>query len=464
MGLPLNKIESYLGVKAVGPAWKPGSASASFVIDSRKVKRGDVFIAIKGPNHDAHDFIDKSLTRKAALLIVNNSWYQKKKPAIGRRGRFVVVKDTVLAMLKMAECWRRELGIGIVAVTGSNGKTTTRAMIGRILTRKYRVFETSGNFNNRIGLPLSVFQMGKEHDVAVLEMGTNHFGEIDELSRAVHPDMAVVTNIGRGHLEFLRDTTGVLRAKMEILNGMRDGGLLIVNNDDPLLRAYRPRRSVCRLTAGFTGKNDMNGSAFKTGLLSGTRFRVYGKQPVRLRIPGLGAAQDALLALAVGKILRVPMAVAAKALHEVKVPADRMEIRNKNGVTWIADCYNANPDSLNNVLLLLKGEKVRGRKIAVLGNMGELGKGSVRFHREAGAMVKQCGFDVLLTLGKLGKEIANGARKSGLQNCHSFESPDEIKSVLRCSSRRGDVVLIKGSHSMRMEEIAHEFIKGNAKP
>jgi UDP-N-acetylmuramoyl-tripeptide--D-alanyl-D-alanine ligase len=455
MGLPLNRIESYLGARASGPAWKPGSQSAVFVIDSRKVKRGDVFVAIKGENHDAHSFIDKALMRKASLIIVNKEWYRKKQPA---SGRFLAVKDTVEAMLKMAECWRRDLKVKIVAVTGSNGKTTTRAMIGRVLSKKYRVFESGGNFNNRIGMPLSVFRISRRHDIAVLEMGTNHFGEIDELSRAVHPDMAVVTNVGRCHLEFLKNKRGVLKAKMEILNGMGPGGILVVNNDDPLLRAFRPRKGLRRIRAGFSGKIGLRGARLKTGLLSGTSFKVDGRVTVKLRIPGLGAAQDALLAMAVGKAFGVSVAASAGALRETKVPSDRMEIREKGGVTWIADCYNANPDSLNNVLLLLKQEKAAGRKVAVLGNMGELGRESAQFHREAGSRVKQCGFDVLFTLGDLGREIAAGARKSGLVNCHSFDKREDIAEVLRCTTRRGDMVLIKGSHSMRMEEIAHKFI------
>ncbi len=458
MGLPINRIETYLNVKAIGVPCSKGPQRPDFIIDSRKLKKGDVFIAIKGQNHDAHEFITKDLREKAAMLIVSKSWYNKVRPATGC---FILVQDTIKAMLQLAKCYREELGIKIVAITGSNGKTTTRSMIGRVLARKFKVFETSGNFNNRIGLPLSVFRIKPEHEIAVIEMGTNHFGEIKELSETIHPDMAVITNIGRGHLEFLKDRRGVLKAKIEILSGMGRTGELIVNNDDSLLHSYRPRRGIRKLTAGFDGNATLKGIGLSTSLIRGTTFKAEGNI-VRLGIPGKGAAEDALLALLVGKRLGIPVKDALLGLKEVKVPSDRMEIKKYKGVTLVIDCYNANPDSLSNVLNLLGKEKIKGRKIAVLGNMGELGDKSVLFHRESGKEVMKNGFDVLLTLGKLGKEIAEGARKSGLLNSFAYDDLNQITSVIKASMNKGDIVLIKGSHSMHMENIAKALIKGTS--
>lgn len=459
MGLPLAKIEAYAGALLRGR--HPGvlEGEARFCIDSRKLRAGEVFVAIRGPHHDAHRFIDTALRERAALSIVGRDWYEAKRP---KTGLFLPVDDTILALLRMAKAHLAALPVKIVAVTGSNGKTTTRAMIAAVLRRRCRVFETEGNFNNRIGLPLSVFRIGRGHEIAVLEMGTNHFGEIDELSRAVPPDLAVITNIGRSHLEFLRDRRGVLRAKMEIVAGMRPGGSLLVNGDDDLLLAVRPPAGIRKIIARFGRPAYLSGSRCETGLLTGTAFLAGGKARVRLPVPGEGAAVDALLALAVGKFFGVPLSEGASALARVEIPGERMKIMKIRGASVVSDCYNANPDSLMNALSLLGREKVKGRKVAVLGGMGELGKGSARFHEEAGAAVAEQGFDVLLALGEPGRAMARGALRKGLRAVHVFDDRDHMAKIIRASIRPGDALLVKGSHSTGMERVVEQLKGGRS--
>ena len=457
MGLALDNIGPLLKVPVIGKcAVRPG-AGARVVIDSRRVRPGDAFFAIRGEKHDGHAFITPELIRKTSYLLVSREWHAlHRTPGTA----VIAVEDTILAMLKLCEAYLSSLKTRVVAVTGSNGKTTTRAMIARVLKRKYRVFETLGNFNNRIGLPLSVFGIDQSHDIAVLEMGANHFNEIEELSNHVHPRFAVITNVGRGHLEFFKNRQGVLRAKTEILAGMERGGILIVNADDGLLRRFRPAKGIRRVTFGFSAGADCRGRDLAIGLFSGTSFTLPSGREVRLAVPGKGAALNAMAALCAGRLFKVPEREAIRALAETRGLHSRMEVRESRGACFILDNYNANPDSLSNVLDLIRSEKKPLRKIAVLGDMGELGKGGTRLHREAGRKVCGCGFRMLLTLGRLGIETVKGARSAGMKACFSFTDPAALLRAMQREVRRGDLVLIKGSHSMEMEALAETFLKG----
>ncbi|MBL8026885.1 MAG: UDP-N-acetylmuramoyl-tripeptide--D-alanyl-D-alanine ligase [Fibrobacteres bacterium] len=458
MAIRIKDIPEYSGAELYGVG-KLSASGANFVTDSRKVAAGDVFVAIKGENHDAHSFIDAALSSKASLIIVNKGWFDKNRKI---KGSFAVVEDTVLAMLRMAKAHLKAMNIPVVAITGSNGKTTTRAMTAAVLSRKFNVLATEGNFNNRIGLPLTVFRIGKQHDIAVLEMGTNHFGEIEELSLYAQPETALITNIGRSHLEFLKDRKGVLKAKMEILAGMPNNGTLIVNGDDDLLLSYKPKKKVQKLITGFTKGRYLCGSKYKTTLLSGSTF-LAGNSAVNLNIPGIGAAADALLALAAGKRYGISIKDGATALKKIKAPENRMERAVVSGATVIADCYNANPDSVANVISLLGSDNSFKRKIALLGTMGELGAKSESFHREIGKLAAKNGIDVLLTVGDGGKKIAEGAESAGLKNTYNFNIGLDAVPVILSSLKKGDALLIKGSHSMKLEKVYEAIIKGKGK-
>lgn len=456
MGLRPDRIASLLKIAPAGFSSAPCGSRSAIVIDSRKVAKGDAFVAIRGENHDGHDFITPELIGRASFIIVDRKWYARNRPS---GTAFIPVPDTVKTMLKLAEARLRELKVKIVAITGSNGKTTTRAMIAKVLKTRHHVFETKGNFNNRIGLPLSVFELDEQCEVAVLEMGANHFGEIRELSRTVHPDLAVIINIGRGHLQFFKSRKGVLRAKTEILAGMRTG-IFLANADDDLLKEFSPEKGIHKVTYGFNPDADFRGLEPSTDLFSGTRFTLAGGRTVRVPVAGRGAAQNALAAVAVGAFFGVPEKAAVRALAGFKPPSGRMELRRYRGAHFILDNYNANPDSLKNALDLMKDTARAARKIAVLGDMGELGGESVRFHREAGARVKESGVDCLLTLGGLGTEIARGARRAGLKQVRSFTDAQTLIRAVRKTVRKGDLVLIKGSHSMKMEAMALDLLKG----
>ena len=455
MALPFAKIEDFVSGRVAGGSVRGLAGSATVVIDSRKVTKGALFVALKGEHHDAHSFITPALARTAAACVVNQSWYAVKKP---RYGRFILVEDTGDTLMRMASAYLQYLGTRVVAVTGSNGKTTTRAMIARVLAAKYRVHATRGNFNNRIGLPLSVFEISPRDDITVLELGANHFGEISELSWIVKPDIAVITNIGHSHLEFFKDRKGVLKAKTEIVHGMRSGGVLVVNGDDDLLNKYEPPRRITKRDYGFAGERGYRGSGLTTGFLRGGTFTFNGVAMVT-PLPGNGAAANALCAAAVVDLLGVTARETQKALARIEAPENRMDMRIVGGARIIADCYNANPDSMANAFGLLKAEKIAGRKIAVLGDMRELGAQAALYHRQTGALAAKSGVKLLFTLGELGRKIAQGAIAAGLHNVYSFaeKEKDALADVLRSSLKKGDLVLIKGSHSMGMEEIVERL-------
>ncbi len=454
MAIKVNEIPLFVSSQLYGTQKLP-SKRARFVTDNRKFKRGDIFIAIKGLKHDGHAFIDTKMRQSASLIIVNRSWWRRNSSA---KGQFLVVDDTIHAMLEIGKKYLSNLSIPVVAVTGSNGKTTTKRMLEAVLSAKYKVHASRGNYNNRIGMPLSVFEVDK-HDMTVLEMGTNHFGEISELSRHAMPETAVITGIGRSHLEYLKTRQGVLKAKLEILDGMRPDGYLFVNGDDDLLSKLTPKNGVKIIKVGFSRSNDIIGTNFSTSLLSGTSFVVDGAK-INLPIPGKGAAIDALLSIAVAKHYGIKTKDAAQMLINFKAANDRMEVMRHKGLTIISDCYNANPDSVLNALSIFKNDYSNsGRKIAVLGAMGELGKKSGVFHYEVGRQAAKCDVDILITVGDESGAIKQGAMSSGIKNIHTVKDTNEAISILLPLLSKGDIILIKGSHSVGLEKIYPAIIE-----
>ncbi len=389
--------------------------------DSRTIERGSIFFAIKGEKFDGHDFID-TVIKNGASCIVSDMTYDR---AIPPEMPVIYVMDTTRALMNFAENYLMNFNIPVVAVTGSVGKTTTRELIYSVLSQKYKkVVRPIKNLNNHIGVPLTAFEVDRNTDAAVFELGMNHFGEIEALSKIVKPDIGVITNIGDSHIEFLGSRNGILMAKLEIVSHMRKGGKLILNSEDDLLRTVK--------------SSDIE-----------VIFPNFSSMDIEPPQPGRHMVINCGLAYAVGIELGLTEKEIKAGLEKFDSPSMRLEIKNlKNGVTIINDAYNASPQSMLAALDVLSAQK--GRKIAILGDMRELGADAEKYHRETGRNINPENTDLLFTLGESAKFIFDEA---GTTKMH-FKSKDELLQKLLSTLRPGDVVLIKASRGMKFEEIA----------
>ena len=370
---------------------------------------------------------------------------------------YAPVNDTTKALLKLAKDYQRRFKLKKVAITGSNGKTTTKEMTKAVLSMKYNTHATQGNFNNHIGVPMTLFQLKHSHEAAVVEMGTSGPDEIRPLSLATEPDVAVITNIGASHLEKLIDYDGVFREKITIKDGLKDGGTLIVNADDPRLCKVKTTRKMKVLTFGVNRgtirpeKLVWNENACATFYIGRTKFA--------LNVQGIHNLYDALAAIAVGITFGVSKTDIAKALNAYRATNMRMEFKKANGFKIVSDCYNANPSSTKMALQTIGNMKAPGKRIAVLGDMLELGKQSGELHAQIGAMVPEMNFDLLLTVGKDARNYVKGAKAKGMKAVFHFDSVDDIIEFLKGTVAEGDVLLVKGSRGMHMERVVDALVK-----
>ena len=419
--------------------------------DSRKVEPGQLFIALQG-ERDGHDFIPMALEKGAAAVLCSR-----------KIGDFpsIIVEDTRKALGDIARGERQRIGMKVVGVTGSVGKSTTKEMISAVLSKTYRVSKTPANHNNDIGMPMAVLGMREDTQVAVLEMGMNHFREIAHLASIAQPDVAVITNIGTMHIEHLGSQQGILQAKLEILEGMKEGGKVILNGDDSLL--WNLHRQPDLHVAYFGVQNpDCNYRGMDIveapGLL---QFNVnYGHLtfPVELSLEGVHYVSDALAAIGVGVELGMNPAKIQEALSQFRNMAGRQEIFEAKGCTIIKDCYNAGPESMAAALAVL-GNKP-GRHVAVLGDMLELGVCTQAEHYRVGRIAAEKA-DLILAFGPNSSRIVNGAITGGMPDskARAFEDRDEIVSAMKRMVKPGDVILIKGSRGMHMELILERFLQ-----
>ena len=424
--------------------------------DSRKTRPGDVFIAIRGDQFDGHNFLTKALEAGAAAVVVEKRWADANASMmISIRQLRIVVENSVTALGELATTYRRKFSIPVVAVGGSNGKTTTKDMITAVLATKYAVLATEGNLNNQFGVPQTLFRLEKKHQIAVLEMGTNHPGEIETLCRIAEPTHGLLTNIGREHLEFFGSLQGVARAEGELFAWLKEnGGEILVNDSDARIRTLG-KRARKRTTYGWsTGRLDVGGR-FRGLNVRGcatVRVKPKGKRAfdVELSVPGEHNAANALAAAAVGLSFRIPVASIRQALLRFSASSKRMQVQNLNGIVILNDTYNANPDSVLAALETVAAMKGRGKKIAVLADMLELGSTSDEEHRRIGKAVGKYGVDTLLTYGERAALIGETAAvPSKLHFAQKAELADHLAGLLA----EGDIVLIKGSRGMKMEEI-----------
>ncbi len=420
-----------------------------FCIDSRKGKPGDLFVCLHGARVDGHDFIDKAAENGVSALLIDRE--------VSSDLPRVLVKDTLKALQDFASHSRTRPDLKVVAVTGSVGKTTTKEFIAAVLSQTYPTYKTQGNMNSETGLPLTLLHVAPTDKFAVTEMGMCNFGEISELSHIARPDIGVLTNIGLCHIEYLGSQEGILKAKMEITDGMNDEGFLVINGDDPFLATVTDTKQK-RVTYGLNHpENDYY--AYNVAVLSeGVRFTAktpLGDMDVSLAIDGIHNVYNALAAIAVGVLCGMDLPAIEQGLRKMEKAPLRQNIRKERGLTLIEDCYNASPTSMKASIDVLKAKD--GRKIAVLGDMLELGPRSEEFHRQVGEMLE--GVSVLIAYGEFASAYVEGAKNAGVVQRIPCATPEEAALNLTLTARKGDVILFKASRGMQAEKVIEYFLK-----
>lgn len=418
-------------------------------IDSRTIKTGDLFIAIKGERFDGHDFLAEAVRKKAAGVIVGQRIDKLVKVPV------IVVEDTTRALADIAAYHRKKFNIPVVGVTGSNGKTTTKDMAAWILEKKFKVLKNPGTQNNQIGLPMALLKLNKNFDIAVLEMGTNHFGEIGYLARVAKPNIGIINNIGPAHLEFLKNLAGVYREKCSLIKNLALPCVAILNLDDRFLIKNIRDKDKFVIGFGINHNADYRASGIKR-TKNGIEFLVNSRCAIKLKTVGVNNIYNALPAISVARLLGMDYNMIAERLEDFEFPAGRLTLIKKDKINFIDDTYNSNPASLGQALDALHNIKTKGRKIFIMGDMLELGRGGENIHRLAGRGIARVA-DVLIAVGSLTRLAAVEANKAGLDinsifNCDSCE---EAKELLfnRIIPKKDDIILVKGSRLMQMEKI-----------
>jgi len=418
--------------------------------DSRKISSDALFIALKGENFNGEDFAEESLKKGASAVLVSRSFNKNLD------GIIIKVDDTLMAYRQIAGAWRNRFNIPVVAVTGSNGKTTTKDLTAAALNGLGHVQKTSGNFNNEVGVPMTLLELNDKTNAAVVEIGMRGLGQIESLAQVVRPTIGIITNVSETHIELLGSIENIAKAKGELVEAIQSGGTIILNADNPHTAAMKnlAREGVKVLTyslecdADFIAKNILIGSVSTEFILS---FR--GKE-YDFEIPMLGRhnVSNALAAIAAGYACGLTVPEIQRGFSTFTTTKMRYEVIRRDGLTIINDAYNASPASMR-AAIKTTSEVYDGRLIAVLGDMLELGEISERVHREIGAELVENKFDTLITLGELGKFIAAGARDAGLKNIYSFDTHEAAAKKILELVRDGDTILFKASHVMHMEKI-----------
>jgi UDP-N-acetylmuramoyl-tripeptide--D-alanyl-D-alanine ligase len=424
--------------------------------DSRTLKRGELFVALRGENFDGHKFVESAAKAGAAGAIVDLGW----KGKVSAKFAVIRAKDTLVAYQNLAANYRRSLPLKVLAITGSNGKTSTKDFAASALAKKFRVTKTQGNFNNHVGLPQTILEATSEDEVAVWEIGMNHPGEVGLLAKIASPDAAIITNVGIAHIEFMGSRQAIAEEKGALAEAIGPQGTVILNGDDAFSKDIATR---ARARVVFAGTQDGTVRATDIHQTSdGTEFTILeGAHRCRaqLPVPGLHMVQNALLAVAAGRAFGVSLEECAAGLVSAPLTKARLQIKEINGVQFLDDSYNANPDSMKAALRTLVELDADGRRIAVLGEMRELGKESERGHEEVGETAAALRIDQLIAIGETGAIIALAAEKAGLEKSVAVGSTTEAAQLLTEIAEQGDLVLIKGSRLARTERVIEEFAK-----
>ena len=431
-------------------------------IDSRKIEKGNLFIPFKGEHSDGHKYVEESIRKGAAAAL-----WQKDVPNPPLHLPILVVENCLVALQELARAYRKQLAVKVVGITGSNGKTTTKDMTAGILATKYKVQKTEGNYNNHIGLPLTVLGLKEDTEIAVLEMGMSGRGEIEFLTNLACPDAVVITNIGESHLLDLGSREGIAEAKLEILQGLKDGGLAVLHGDEPLLmeRIQEHKGNVQVKTFGRNETNDLFLTEI-TQLDNGNRFKINSSETA-FELPVLGTHNilNALASMLIANYFSIPYEKMNQGLASIKLTNMRMElVEGKQGEKIINDAYNASPTSMMAAIDLVSNLQGYEKKILVLGDMLELGPQEEQYHQQIGGAISGEKVDLLFTFGKLGEHIANKARTVlGAERVFSFTEKEPLIQELKQNVNKDTLILVKASRGMKLEEIvtALQVNKGN---
>jgi UDP-N-acetylmuramoyl-tripeptide--D-alanyl-D-alanine ligase len=418
--------------------------------DSRKLKPGELFVALRGENFDGHNFVESAAKAGAAGAMVDSNW----KDQVPENFALIRTEDTLQAYQRIAASYRESLTLKVVAITGSNGKTSTKDFTASVLGRRFRVTKTEGNFNNHVGLPRTILEATSRDEVAVWEIGMNHPGEVAALSKIAAPDAAIITNIGVAHIEFMGSREAIAKEKGALAESVGPEGTVILNADDPFSEGIAARARAKVIFAGTEGGTVRAIEISQTA--DGSEFTILeGAHRCRaqLPVPGLHMVQNALLAVAAGRAFGLSIEECAAGLATAPLAKARLQIKEIGGVQFLDDSYNANPDSMKAALRTLVELDADGKRIAVLGEMHELGDESARGHREVGETAAALKIDRLIVIGSVAAAIANAARDAGLENATVVNSTAEAAELLSQIAAPGDLVLVKGSRAARTERV-----------
>jgi UDP-N-acetylmuramoyl-tripeptide--D-alanyl-D-alanine ligase len=422
--------------------------------DSRTLQSGDLFVPLRGENFDGHKFVQQAAERGAVGAMVEESWNGNPP----KNFAVIRVADTLVGYQALAANYRASLPLKVIVITGSNGKTSTKDFVAATLARKFRVTKTEGNFNNHVGLPQTMLAANRADEIAVWEIGMNHPGEIAALAKLAAPDIGIITNVGIAHIEFMGSREAIAEEKGSLAEAVAANGTVILNADDAFSESIAKRTNAKIILAGIE-----NGSVRATDITqhsTGSEFTIFeGAHRCRaqLPVPGIHMVQNAMLAVAAGRVFGLSLEECAVGLASTPLTKARLQIKEIDGIKFIDDSYNANPDSMKAALRTLVELDSDGRRIAVLGEMGELGAETDRGHRDVGEAAAALRIDELIAVGAVGAAIAHAAKKAGLEKSVAVDSPKEAAELLEGRAAPGDLVLVKGSRSARMERVLEEF-------
>ena len=426
------------------------SPVSSVAIDSRKVKKGSLFVAIKGENFDGHEFVKEAIKKGAKAVLINE---KKLKMFNSIDIPLITVKDTAKAYGDLARIWRNKLSAKIISITGSNGKTTTKDMIAELLSEKYKVVKTEANNNNHIGVPLTIFSANEKCEVLVLEQGTNHFKEIEYSADISQPDLALITNIGDSHVEFLKNKDGVYKEKSALFDAaIKHGGKVCLNYDDPIIKKKAKKYSH-KITYGFAGKVEVKGKILGFTNDGRTKIKISHKgKNIQTTLPVYGEsnAENFLAASVVALNLRLSGKQIVRGSQKMKPPHGRLEVQKFNKAVLIDDSYNSSPASIEAAYDLVKKIKLFKNKIVVLGDIFELGKNSAKIHRELSGLFFRKNHLTVLTIGQKMKLLHKELRSKKIKAIH-FNEREALSLYLQYEEIDNSVILVKGSRGMKME-------------
>lgn len=462
----MEKRDLAFVVAACGGELVEGSARAAFSrvhTDSRSAQAGDLFVALPGERFDGHDFLDEVAKKDVVAVVIERT----RKPGTLPECAVIVVDNTRAALGQLAAAYRQEFTLPVIAVGGSNGKTTTKELIAAVLRQKLVTLWSEASFNNDIGVPMTLLRLDKTHEAAVLEVGTNHPGELAPLVKLVQPRHGVITNIGREHLEFFGDVAGVAREEGFLAELLPADGKLFVHGDNDWTAelAQRTRATVVRV--GLADNNDWRVRSLRPDM-KGATFRVEAPAAelngeYRVNLLGRHQVVNALFALAVGAELGLNRVAMQRGLAECEPAKMRLQLWEAGGVRVLDDSYNANADSMLAALQVLLELPCKGRRVAVLGDMAELGAHSERAHAEVGRRAAESGVGQLFAVGRLAGVMAQAAREAGLKRVIELADADAAAAALKTFLKAGDLVLLKASRSVRLERIATALRGDNGK-